>query len=205
MVDNSNNLPGSEDNVSESKTISKIRKRDGRVVDFNKDKIKQAIIKSFTASNNYDYNIVDNLVESVINILNNRYNAESIPSIEDIQNVVEIILIHSDLPAVAKNYIIYREERSKSRERQQGILDGLVTALPYSDNALKVMAKRYLKKDQNEKVIETPEQMMERVANSLAAVEQRYNKSSEKIAEIEKDFYEVLSKNFFEILPKNMF
>lgn len=199
MVDNSNNLPGSEANVSELKTISKIRKRDGRVVDFNKDKIKQAIIKSFTASNNYDYNIVDNLVESVINILNNRYTAESIPSIEDIQNVVEIILIHNDLPIVAKNYIIYREERSKSRERQQSILDGLVTGLPYTDNALKVMAKRYLKKDQNEKVVETPEQMMERVANSLAAVEQRYNKSSEKIMEIEKDFYEVLSN--FEFTP----
>lgn len=199
MDDKSNNWPSFGASVLESNQVSKIRKRDGRIVDFNSDKIKQAIIKAFTASNNYDYSTVDKLVESVVNILNNRYGSENIPSIEDIQNVVEIILIHNDLPVVAKNYIIYREERSKSRERQKAILDGLTTSLPYSDNALKVMAKRYLKKDQNEKVCETPEQMMERVAVSLSEVEKRYGKNDEQVAEIRNDFYEILSN--FEFTP----
>ncbi|MDO8668746.1 MAG: adenosylcobalamin-dependent ribonucleoside-diphosphate reductase [Candidatus Buchananbacteria bacterium] len=199
MGDNSNNWLGSEASVLESNKVAKIRKRDGRIVDFNKDKIKQAIIKAFTASNNYDYELVDRLVVSVVNILNNRYGLENIPSIEDIQNIVEIILIHNDLPAVAKNYIIYREERSKSRERQKAILDGLTTSLPYSDNALKVMAKRYLKRDQDDKVIETPEQMMERVSLALAEVEKKYGKNDEQVARVKDSFYEVLSK--FEFTP----
>lgn len=199
MGDKSNTWPESMAGVAELSQVSKIRKRDGRIADFNKDKIKQAITKAFTASNNYDYELVDRLAQSVVNILNNRYGSENIPSIEDIQNIVEIILIHNDLPVVAKNYIIYREERSKFRERQKSILDGLTTGLPYSDNALKVMAKRYLKKDQDDKVCETPEQMMERVAQSLADVEIRYGKNEEQIAEIRKNFYEILSN--FEFTP----
>jgi len=199
MEDKSNNWPGQEAGTLGSNQITKIRKRDGRIVDFDQDKIKQAIIKSFTASNNYDYAIIDKLVDSVVHILNARYGQDNIPSIEDIQNIVEIILIHNDLPSVAKNFIIYREARSKSRERQRSILDGLTTSLPYTDNALKVMAKRYLKKDNDDKVIETPEQMMERVAASLAEVEKKYHKTDDQIANIKKDFYEVLSN--FEFTP----
>ena len=199
MEDKAINWPDSRANVLESGQIAKIRKRDGRIVDFNSDKIKQAITKAFTASNNYDYDLVDKLTDSVIKVLNKKYDPESIPSIEDIQNIVEIILIHNDLPVVAKNYIIYRETRAKSRERQKAILDGLTTGLPYSDNALKVMAKRYLKKDQNDKVCETPEQMMERVAAALAEVERQYGKSDEEIKKVKDGFYEVLSS--FEFTP----
>jgi ribonucleoside-diphosphate reductase alpha chain len=200
MGDILDNKPSqAEDSVS-IKGISKIKKRNGSLVDFDQSKIKNAITKAFTAANNYDYALVDKLVTNVINVLNNKYaGQDEYPTIEDIQNIVEIILIHSDLPAVAKNYILYREERSKSRDRQKSLLDGLSTNLPYTDNALKVMAKRYLRSDEEGKVSETPEQMLGRVARTLAEVEKGYGKTQDEIDTFNDEFYDVLSN--FEFTP----
>ncbi|QQG38977.1 MAG: adenosylcobalamin-dependent ribonucleoside-diphosphate reductase [Candidatus Woesearchaeota archaeon] len=85
-------------------------------------------------------------------------------------------------------------------EEQKKLLNGLTTQLPFSTNSLNVLAKRYLQKDENnEKVIETPEQMFNRVATALAEVENNYGKTSQQIEQIRKQFYDVLSN--FEFTP----
>jgi len=179
--------------------ITQIKKRSGEVVHFDTSKIAQAVKKAFISVGNDNFSLIENLSEQVLNVLNNKFEGKGIPSVEDIQDIVEIILIHNDLPQVAKAYILYRQTRDQARDRQKQILNGLSTSLPYTENALKVMAKRYLQKDANDKVIEIPEQMMDRVAGALAAVEKRYGKTDADVELFKKDFYEVLSR--FEFTP----
>ncbi|MBP6942879.1 MAG: adenosylcobalamin-dependent ribonucleoside-diphosphate reductase [Candidatus Buchananbacteria bacterium] len=186
--------------VTSTPQLTKIRKRNGEVSEFNSDKIKVAIIKAFASVGNHDYQLIDRLVGDVLNVITNKFDADNVPTVEQVQDVVEIILMHNNLPQIAKNYILYRQQRANARERQKQILDGLTTSLPYSDNALKVLAKRYLQKDAGyNKIIETPEQMLERVSKTLAEVERRYGKDDAAIEQFSTEFYEIMSR--FEFTP----
>ncbi len=87
---------------------------------------------------------------------------------------------------------------SEEKENQKSILDGKTTELPFSSNALNVIAKRYLMKKDGI-VIENPEEMFDRVSKNLANVESNYGKSQEYIEDLRKRFYEVMSN--FEFTP----
>jgi len=60
--------------------------------------------------------------------------------------------------------------------------------LVLSDNALKVLEKRYLAKDEQGKVIETPAQLFLRVANAIAAADELYGKSRKEVEETSERF-----------------
>jgi ribonucleoside-diphosphate reductase alpha chain len=66
-------------------------------------------------------------------------------------------------------------------------------ALKLSENSLRVLEKRYLKKDENGKVVETPREMFGRVAKCIAEADRIFKKSEEEIAKLEKDFYDMMS------------
>lgn len=70
-----------------------------------------------------------------------------------------------------------------------------------SENALKVLEKRYLKKDSSGKVIETPEKMFRRVARAIAAVDKNYGMDEKAIAKTEEAFYEMMTN--LEFLPNS--
>lgn len=94
--------------------ILKIRKRDGRIVRFNPDKISNAISKAFIALGKQNDNI-DNITNLVLKRLDTKFK-NKIPNVEDIQDEVENALIKLNYPDVAKSYILYRDERTKIRE-----------------------------------------------------------------------------------------
>src|SRR3989338_8191201 len=62
-----------------------------------------------------------------------------------------------------------------------------------SENAKKVLEKRYLKKDENGAVIETPEDMFRRVAKNIASADSRYGKAENEIVKTEREFYEMMA------------
>ncbi|MDR7869730.1 MAG: anaerobic ribonucleoside triphosphate reductase [Tissierellaceae bacterium] len=95
--------------------LTKIRKRDGREVPFNIEKIANAIFMAAQAAGGQDYKTSIELADKVANICNEKYNKE-IPGVEDIQDIVEKVLIESGHAKTAKEYIIYRAERSRARE-----------------------------------------------------------------------------------------
>ena len=86
-----------------------------------------------------------------------------------------------------------------SKETQMKIMGGKTTNLEFSENALKVVAKRYLQKNENGEIIETPEEMFMRVAKRLAKIEERYGKTEEEVNKITNSFYEIMSN--FEAIP----
>jgi ribonucleoside-diphosphate reductase alpha chain len=156
---------------SKENLISQIRKRDARIVSFVHTKISNAIYKALVATRKPDYELAENLANKVLQkMVDHGYGAsekEAIPSVEDVQDMVESILIEEGLSETAKAYILYRHERRKIRDEKMKILnkkDLDEIDKSFSVNSLRVLASRYLLRDDNNEIIEGPRQMFERVA-----------------------------------------
>lgn len=164
-----------EFNNSRENLITQIRKRDGRIVDFGKSKISNAIYKALVATGKPDYHLAETLTDKVIEkMVQHGYTSteiSAIPSVEDVQDIVESILIEEGLSDTAKSYILYRHERRKIRDEKMKILnkkDLDEVDKAFDVNSLRVLAARYLLRDNNNEIIEGPKQMFERVAILVA-------------------------------------
>ncbi|MBI2053842.1 MAG: ribonucleoside triphosphate reductase [Candidatus Staskawiczbacteria bacterium] len=96
--------------------ITKVRKRDGSVVEFNPKKIIDAVFKAITAANQGDGEISRRVSNRAMELLNRRFKENEIPEVEQIQDIVEEVLILEGLVDTAKAYILYRDQRRKIRE-----------------------------------------------------------------------------------------
>lgn len=96
-----------------------VEKRDGRITEFNKQKIVDAILAAFK---NVDNELTEYSIEKATNIadyIKKHYEEKEkniIPKIEEIQDLVEKGLMATKRKDVAKAYILYREERTKARQ-----------------------------------------------------------------------------------------
>lgn len=95
--------------------ITKIRKRDGREVPFNIEKIVNAIFKATRAAGEESYSTALTLAEKVVKELSEN-SEKKVPGVEDIQDIVERVLIEAGHARTAKEYILYRAERTRIRE-----------------------------------------------------------------------------------------
>jgi ribonucleoside-diphosphate reductase alpha chain len=173
-------------------TIRKIKKRDGRIVDFDQDRITEAVWKAAHAVGGTDKSVANQISNQVTAVLEVFFKDESeIPTVEQIQDLVEKILIEGGHAKTAKAYIIYRQKRADEREEKEAILGKgkSESSLNFSTNALKVLKKRYLLKDENGNIIETPEDLIRRVARGIAVAEKNYN-GDEK--EMEEKFFTMM-------------
>ncbi len=97
--------------------IETIQKRDGRVLPYNEEKISQAIFKALKASGSAKgEETAQALAHQVTCELENNEAVSSTPSVEDVQDTVERVLIEKGFVRTAKSYILYRAERSRVRE-----------------------------------------------------------------------------------------
>ena len=175
MIHNDGMAETTEFNNSRENLITQIRKRDGRIVDFGKSKISNAIYKALVATGKPDYHLAETLTDKVIEkMVQHGYTSteiSAIPSVEDVQDIVESILIEEGLSDTAKSYILYRHERRKIRDEKMKILnkkDLDEVDKAFDVNSLRVLAARYLLRDNNNEIIEGPKQMFERVAILVA-------------------------------------
>jgi anaerobic ribonucleoside-triphosphate reductase len=102
---------------------SQIRKRDGRLVDFNKGKIADAIFKAAKGVGGYDYSAAQGLAEDVINFMVEKIGPNAIPDVEFVQDSVEKVLIEKGHAKTAKAYILYRDKRTRFRESRSELMD----------------------------------------------------------------------------------
>src|SRR5919201_4120162 len=157
-------------NNSKETLIAKIRKRDGRVVNFEQSKISNAIYKALVATSKPDYPLAERLAAKVVQKMVQQ-SEKTILSVEDVQDMVESILIEEGLSETAKAYILYRHERRKIRDEKMKVLnkkDLDEVDKAFDLNSLRVLAARYLLRDANNDIIEGPKQMLERVAITVA-------------------------------------
>ena len=112
----------------------KVKKRDGRIVAFNEQKIINAIEKAFMS---VDEEITEYAHEKAINIaayIRGYYeDVEEIPEIEEIQDLVEKGLMATKRKDVAKAYVLYREERNKIRNQKTELMKNIHDKLEASD------------------------------------------------------------------------
>ncbi|MCS7180874.1 MAG: adenosylcobalamin-dependent ribonucleoside-diphosphate reductase, partial [bacterium] len=104
------------------------------------------------------------------------------PTVEDIQDIVEEVLIKNGLYNVAKSYILYREKRKEIRESKKIL--GIEDRLKLSVNAINVLRKRYLLRNEKGEIIESPEELFRRVSRHVASCEREKNKYEEEFFNI---------------------
>jgi len=95
--------------------FKKIKKRDGRIVKFDSEKITNAIAKAGSATGEFDRKIAERLTLRVLDLAQQSI-SDKIPTVEDIQDVVEEVLLSSPYRKTARAYIIYREQHARIRE-----------------------------------------------------------------------------------------
>lgn len=179
--------------------VKKIRKRDGKVVDFDREKIFNAIFKAAQAVGGSDRKEAENVTDLAIKYINEKFTGEEIPTVEDIQDLVEKALIERGHATTAKAYILYRHRKAVEREMKKilGVRDDLKLPL----NSIQVLERRYLRKDEKGKPIETPGQLFRRVATFIASAEKKWGADDETIKYYEDAFYEIMTS--FEFLPNS--
>ncbi len=99
-----------------SETISKLIKRSGEIVDFDQDKIVRAIYKAAVSVEIDDRHLAKKLGDQVVMKINKKFHKNSIPAVEEIQDIVEEVLIENKLIKIAKAYIIYRDQHRQLRD-----------------------------------------------------------------------------------------
>lgn len=100
-----------------------VKKRDGKIVEFDIHKIENAIAKAFEAVNkSYNKDIIELLALRVTADFNSKA-VKNVISVEDIQDSVEVVLIQASYADVAKAYILYRKQHEKMRNIKSTILD----------------------------------------------------------------------------------
>ncbi|MBQ7874662.1 MAG: anaerobic ribonucleoside triphosphate reductase [Oscillospiraceae bacterium] len=95
--------------------ITTITKRDGRIADFNIDKIANAIFMAAKANGGNDYEEAYAIAEMVVDYIENKEHIE-VPHVEHVQDVVEKMLIETGHARTAKGFILYRANRTRVRE-----------------------------------------------------------------------------------------
>ena len=96
--------------------IQKIRKRNGKIAAFDPEKIEKAIHKAIKAVNAGDGEKAVALSRKVVRLAEERLAKKKIPTVEEIQDIVEEVLIKEGNVAAAKAYILYRDQHARMRE-----------------------------------------------------------------------------------------
>jgi ribonucleoside-triphosphate reductase len=101
---------------SGKKGVTEIKKRDGRIVAFDQEKITKAIFKAGEQTGEYNYRKAKELTSRVVKELEKKYDSDLIPGVEEIQDMVENVLIKAEYHDTVKAYILYRDQHAKMRD-----------------------------------------------------------------------------------------
>ena len=181
--------------------FNQIKKRDGRVVDFNQSKITKAVFKVFQAQGKEDQKLAEKISDKVIESLNKKFEGK-VPTVEQIQDTVVNVLGKAKHKKAAEAYTLYREKRKEIRDAKWWLLSQDVKTR-LTPNALRVLESRYLKKDDQGKIIETPQQLFQRVAANIASAETFFNPSitDDDLFAVGRGFYRMMAS--LEFLPNS--
>jgi len=105
--------------LSEYHKISKVIKRSGKIVSFDRNKITDSIFRAALEVGGENRERAERLTDEVVKLINNTYHPDSPVTIEDIQDLVEKVLVENGHYRTAKAYILYRAEHARLREHKE--------------------------------------------------------------------------------------
>ncbi len=182
-----------------SKKVEQIKKRDGRIVPFDQVRVLQAMTKAAEAAGFKDEKELQRLTKIVVDKLHEKYDGHTIPSVEQVQDIIIQILIAENCQHIARVYIVYRQ-RHKERRLMNIPLTEVMEIAGLTENSLVVLKKRYLLKDTNGEVAEKPSDMFKRVAKNIAQADEMYKNLYHQDIDVKKTarkFYEMMAKREF--------
>ena len=103
--------------------FKKIKKRDGKIVNFNPEKITNAIAAAGSSTEEFKLDRAKQLAKKVLERAEKEITVRT-PSVEQIQDIVEQVLMESSFKRTAKAYITYRQERNRTREAKSNLMEG---------------------------------------------------------------------------------
>jgi len=103
--------------------LDRIVKRDGRTVPFEEEKIVSAVTKALEDTGEGGKTEAKKVATKTVGLLRKEFKKGLMPSVEDVQDMVERVLMILDFEETAKSYILYREERRKLRELEKSLDD----------------------------------------------------------------------------------
>ena len=181
--------------------IKNVTKRSGEIAEFNFQKITTAIFQAAESVGGKDREMAQELARKVISKLEEDFRLEII-TVDQIQNYIEKTLIDAGHAKTAKAFILYRYRKNEDRRRKAFILGNEQSSednLNFSVEALSVLKKRYLLKDDTGAVTETPKRMLQRVAMNIASADAFYSATPEEVAKTSQKFYRMMAD--LEFLP----
>lgn len=183
-------------------TIKSIIKRDGRIVPFDIHKIADVIFKAAETVGGKDRDRALTLAQEVVQRLLKEHKTKN-PTVDDVQDAVEKTLIENGHAKTAKAYILYRHRKSEEQKTRMLILGEKHSNenLHFSNEALRILERRYLLKDQFGNLLETPKQMLQRVAKNIAKADALYGAKEEQIKKTEEDFFQIMAE--LQFLPNS--
>lgn len=115
--------------------LSDVIRRDGERIAFDASRIVAAIAKAGEATTEFGSEEAWLLTQQVVKVLKYRFSNTIAPSIEQIQDVVEQVLISSNYYKTARAYIVYREQREKARKDKRAVVDAISSINEYLDRS----------------------------------------------------------------------
>ena len=178
----------------------KIRKRDGSMVRFDEYKIARAIQRAA-----YEALMDEEKSEEIARIAKNEVLAkiitsfpDKIPTVENIQDIVEEVLMERGYRSIARSYILYRQEHQDLRRVK--VIFGVRDDLKLPINTLLVLKKRYLQKDDHQNVTESPKELFQRVARAVSEAESSFPTKFTR-NEVEEKFLQMMTR--LEFIPNS--
>ncbi len=121
--------------LSKGLKIKKVKKRDNSVVDFDENKITEAIWKAAQAVGGKDKDLSKQIADQVVESLNDKFGDGQVPSVEDVQDMVEKVLAEDGHYTTVKSYILYRQQQKNIRATENTMLEIESTVKEYLDKA----------------------------------------------------------------------
>jgi len=172
--------------------ITKIRKKDGTIAEFNPEKIQIILDKIIIDKNKSS--IIAKILKELVAILEKHYNERILATTQDVEDLIIELLDKNKQKNAIKKY----QEESKKQKYGFRVTHGVRDDIGLTENAVKLLGKRYLLKNEQGAIIETPSRMFKRVANAVALAEKVYKKDTKKS---EDEFYKIMSN--LEFLPNS--
>ncbi len=115
--------------------LSDVIRRDGERIAFDASRIAAAIAKAGEATTEFGSEEARLLTQQVVKVLKYRFSDTLAPTIEQIQDIVEQVLISSNYYKTARAYIVYREQREKARKDKKAVIDAISSINEYLDRS----------------------------------------------------------------------
>jgi ribonucleoside-diphosphate reductase alpha chain len=179
---------------------SNVKKRDGSIVPFNAEKIRYAVERAafeVRQDKKTAAAIAAQVTQAVLKQLAAQYQGR-VPNVEAIQDTIEKTLMDAGYVEIARAYILYRQRRTEIRLAKSAL--GQKDDLKLPINALEVLKRRYLLKDDRRHIVETPGELFRRVAAHVAKAEGHF-KSTVHAEEAQEKFYQMMRN--LEFMPNS--